>query len=82
MNLINEHDPARQAALNLSRRLGSLAADSSAARPRPASTPLGTPPRAPLPPRLSAALGHFRHKARVRQDAADKLRVNEFMTGT
>jgi hypothetical protein len=81
MNLINENDPARQAALTLSQRLGSLAGASHATRPGPTTTQFDAPFVA-LPPRLSAPLGHLRHRARVRQDAADKLRVNEFMTGT
>jgi len=81
MNRVNKNDPARQAALPLSERLGALAAASAASRPPATSTYADVPPF-DLPPRLSAILGHLQHRARVRQDAADKLRVGEFLTGT
>jgi hypothetical protein len=80
MNCTNEHDPARQAALALSGRLGSLAAERPAARPGVNVTQSDAVTPA-LPPRLSAILGHLRQRARIREHAADKLRANVFLVG-
>jgi hypothetical protein len=78
--LINEHDLARQATLALPERLGSLAAERPAARPEANVTQFDAAAPA-LTPRVSAILGHLRHRARTREHAADKRRANEFMVG-
>jgi hypothetical protein len=73
MPLINENDPARQAALALSEHFGRLAATAPAIRPR-AVFPR---PDIAIPPRL--ALAHHVIRRRAREHAAAKLRANEFM---
>jgi hypothetical protein len=70
---INEGDPARQAALALSERLGNRAATSPATRPRAAFPQ----PDVALPPRLAVVLSGLGRRAR--EHAADKFRANEFM---
>ena len=75
MNPANETDVARQQARSWSERLGTLAAASPAARPGAAFTQLDAPP--PLPTRLAWILDHLQE--RRREDAADKLRAQEFV---
>jgi len=79
--MISFNDPARQAAISLSERLGSLAAQSPAIRPESAFTQLD-PAHPAISPRLTSILGHFRQRARIQEHAADKLRANEFMAGS
>jgi hypothetical protein len=79
MKLLNENDKARQDARSWSGRLGDLAASSPAVRSEAAFDQ----PDAPLPlsTRLSSILNHLRQRARRRQDAAEKLRAQEFVMG-
>jgi hypothetical protein len=70
---INEDDPARQAALALSGRLGRLAATAPAIRPR-AVFPR---PGVVFPLRLTSILGHLRQQAH--EHAMHKLRAHEFI---
>jgi hypothetical protein len=79
MNPLYANDVTRQQATALSERLGILAAASSSARPGAAFNQLDA--TAPLPTRLSSILDHFRQRAQRRENAADKLRAQEFMTG-
>jgi hypothetical protein len=79
MNPLTDPDPARQAARAWSGRRGTLAA-STATQPETAFAQLGA--ALPLPSRLAAILGHFRGRAERREQATDKLRANEFMTGS
>jgi hypothetical protein len=72
MPLINENDPARQAAIALSGRLARLA--TSPAVGAEAAFPQLDPF---ISPRLASILSHFRRRAR--EHAAAKLRANEFM---
>jgi len=81
MNLLYENDPARQAAISLSERLGSLAAKSPAIRPEAAFPQLD--PAAPaISPRLASILQHYRQRAQTRELMHHKLRANEFMAGS
>jgi hypothetical protein len=68
----NEYDPARQAAVALSGRLGRLAA-SSAVRTQGAFPHLDLS----ITPRLASVLARVRRRAE--EHAADRLRANEFM---
>jgi hypothetical protein len=79
MNPLNETDVARQQARSWSGRLGSLAAELPAIRPEAAFTQLDNAPPSALPTRLLSMLGHLRQRQQRRQEAADKLRANEFM---
>jgi hypothetical protein len=78
---INDNDPARQAAINLSERLGNLAAKSPTIRPETGFTHLDSAAPA-LSPRLSSILNHFRQRARTREQMKHKLLANEFMAGS
>ena len=78
MSPLHETDLARQQARAWSGQLGALAAASPATRPGAPFTQLNAPPSA-LPARLSAILDHLRQRARTREQAADKLRANEFV---
>jgi hypothetical protein len=78
MNPLNETDVARGQARNWSGRLGNLAAGNSAARPRAAPLRLDTLSSA-FPPCLSAILNHLRQRHQRRQQAAEKLRAQEFV---
>jgi hypothetical protein len=78
MKPANETDLARQQARTWSGRLGNLAAEVPATRPRAAFTQPEAPPAA-LPARLSLILNYLRQRAQRREHAADKLRANEFM---
>ncbi len=73
MNLLNDNDPANQAARSWSERMGNLAAELPASRP--------TAPSAGSPSRLAAILDHLRRRTHAREHAADKLRANELITG-
>jgi hypothetical protein len=76
MNLLNDNDPAQQAARTFAEHLGSLAAEQPAIRPG-AFPQLAT--NVPLPARLSAAIEHLRQRAHRREHAARKLRAEEFV---
>jgi hypothetical protein len=73
---LNENDAAR----TWSEHLGSLAAASPATRRDAAFTQLDIDPP-PLPSRRSSILAHLRRRFRAREQAADRLRANEFMAG-
>jgi len=77
--MISFNDPARQAAVSLSERLGTLAAEQ--ARPDPASTQLD-PATPAISPRLASILQHFRQRARIREHMHHKLLTEEFMAGS
>jgi len=76
--MISFNDPARQAAVSLSERLGTLAAEQ--ARPD-AAFPQLDPAHPAISPRLASILEHFRQQARTREHMHHKLRAEEFMTG-
>jgi hypothetical protein len=78
MNPLHDSDLARQQARAWSEHLGTLAAASPAVRPGAAFTQLGTPPSA-LPTRWLSILDNLRQRHQRQQDAADKLRVQEFI---
>jgi len=69
VNPLNENEAAQ----TWSARLGSLAAESPASQLDTAYPNLS--------PRLSAVLQHLRQRHQRQQDAADKLRANEFILG-
>jgi len=69
MNPLNQPDLARQDARTWSARLGNLAGQSPALQLETFSPP------------LSAVLQHLRQRHQRQQDAADKLRANEFILG-
>jgi hypothetical protein len=77
MTPLNETDVARQQARSWSGRLGNLAAASPTTRPEAAFTQLDAPP--PLPTRLLSILDNLRQRHQRQEDAADKLRAQEFM---
>jgi hypothetical protein len=83
MNALNGTDLARHQARRWSERLGNLAAQPPASRLEGLSPQLGSPiPPASMPPRLAAIPNHLRHRHRTREDAAEELRTEEFLTGT
>ena len=74
MNLINDNDPARQAALNLSQRLGTLAAQ------RPATASYAAVKRpAELPSQLNSLLTRLRQPSPAQEHARRNLLAGEFM---
>jgi hypothetical protein len=76
MNLVNRNDTAR----TWSERLGNLAAESQPIRPQADVSQIGTQSTA-VSPHLSALLQQL-HRNRRQEQAADKLRVHEFLAGT
>jgi len=79
MNSLN--NPASQAARDWSEQLGSLAAASPDRRPEASFAQLDNAPPADLSTRLSAILSQFRQRRARQEQAADKLRAQEFLTG-
>ena len=75
MNPLNHNDSARGTALDLSQRLGTLAAELPAARPEA----IATQPATSLHPRLASIVARLHKQFRRQQDAADTLRANEFI---
>jgi hypothetical protein len=82
MTPLNETDVARQQARSWSGRLGTLAAELPATRPEAAFTQLDSRHPAAFPARLLSILDSLRQRHQRRQQAADKLRANEFMSGS
>jgi hypothetical protein len=80
MNPLNENDRSRQAARAWSEHLGNLAAASPAVRPGAAFAQLDAPPSA-LTPRLSAIPNLLGQRRQRQEQAADKLRAQEFIMG-
>ena len=80
MNAFRETDLANQQARAWSAHLGALAVASRASPPGAALTQLNTLPSG-LPPRVSAILNHLRQRRQRQEQAADKLRAQEFMMG-
>jgi hypothetical protein len=80
MNPLHPTVPTRQSAQAWSANLGSLAAESPSSR-LAASAPQFDATPDPVPTRLSAVLADFRQRARRREEAAYKLRAQEFMMG-
>jgi hypothetical protein len=75
---LNDQDPVHRSARNLSKQLGTLAAEQ---HPDAALPPFD--PAAPgISPRLASILEHFRKRAMTREHAAHKLKFNEFMAGS
>ena len=60
------NDPTQQQSLNLSTRLGTLAAEN-------ATSPL------PVPTRLSTILEHLRQRDRAREHVEHKMKANQFI---
>jgi hypothetical protein len=79
VNPLNETDEARQQARTWSGRLGTLAAELPAIRLGAPFNQLDATPLAALPTRLTSILNHLRQRAQRRQEAADKLRAQEFI---
>jgi hypothetical protein len=80
MNPLHPNDPSRQAAQAFSERLASLAAESPSSRPEASPTQLDAT-SAPLATRLTSLIARRRQRAQRREEAADKLRAQEFMMG-
>jgi hypothetical protein len=78
MTPLRETDLAKEQARAWSAHLGTLAAASPATRPGAAFTQLNAPTSA-LPARLSAILNLLGQRARRQEQAADKIRAQEFI---
>jgi hypothetical protein len=80
MNSFSPTGPTRQAAQNFSERLGSLAAESASSRPATPAPLLDATP-VPVPTQLTSLIARVRQRSQRQEEAAEKLRAQDFLRG-